>query len=1379
MKKAKYIILFLFLSMFITIPVYAYETGEIRNAGSIPYSYGGHSYNTHQYVVMDSSGIPHQGFCVEPGKSTSGGFFDDGVLVNDLVSSNPNWANFIKMVYYSFGNEGWNSSTAGHFQNSFDIGGYSGDELNKQYYAWSHVLISYYYHFIKSDNGWDTGLHEQIKTNVINFANNIIANYSAPPSNFKVYIVTNPSSQDIIYSEYIDDVCGVVTKRKRSASDGSYTSGDPQSGAVFGLYTKNGSTYTELERLTTGSDGKVTFDELDPNTTYYYHEISAPSGYYMDWPGYYELNKSLNCTDNVTGNTHKQYCYKVKKIDKNKKAEGVTLPLSGFTYKDNLTSATQVSGNDGIATFLTGEDNRQRTVSEIAVPPGYEKSNSSVTVTPVEMTFSENQSYTAANCPAEPIVFENYKYVLNWYKEYEQEGKKANGATFIVKNSSNQFVKVSGSEAITDASGVRKTCYIYNGTTTDRSQASSLVSGANGAAGEVCILKLPEGTYTVTETKPAANHTYSGEVSKNITASTSFNTNQIFRNKPTEVEVTKTVTDPDRVQNDAIAAILTRLETLKLKKIKFRVYKLNESGAITGNPLEFVYNQAEDLYDLKSASDIDGTGVTDVQLNDNRKIKFRHLEWGSYAIVEKGAEDGACVCTGDENCIGYYFPPASSKFTVTKCSSSSSASKETVNAATQENTCSSGGLVNVAVDNHPTDIWFTKKDFYGYEDASDVVDFESDQERNDFDKITFRVKDENGNYLKFVEVGNHVTDSSKACLNDNDYKEYRYITDEEIAALGDAASSLTITTDLHTCGGHIRLTNLCRGKSYTVEEISVPDDSVFVLEKDASGNNPSATYSIPCCDDDVTPTTTTTIIEDKGTRVRFEKRDGHYNYLIPDETTTFQVYQCEKGADCHPTDNMTNMASANGVRKIMKFSPRAKLTRKDHNIPIEYDEEDGGNNGSAIWHTDQLDDGEADYEDSYEVYKALSDSDLSKGTTFVTDLHPDHGVLILRYLPAGYNYVLVETKSPQGFSLPTGRNAETKFTVVNNTVKVEEQDVPNTPVSLIIRKYDDNGRLLEGATFKLHEAKQCSFNVKPNKVPIEKTVKLKTIRDGVYLALEPSDTETFKTCKDKPGEPCSGINSTLTYDKYIGTPGDVNTLLNERSESVNISEGEAIIQYLTYGKCYIVEEVKAPKGYSLPEKEEDRFTMIKITDKATIFDTFEELINKPTPFTFYKYNEYNKPLDGAKYKLQKLDDNKVYNDVAVTKEIGDDGGFYYKVDSNSTNYILETTGGKATVYYLEEGQYRIIEVEAPAGYELPKKTMNVATFFVDGDGKVYGSNIIANKPKTENTSIKPEAKATLIVNIQTGQTIVRYGLIFAVLALTIAGLIFVQRKNKK
>ena len=41
----------------------------------------------------------------------------------------------------------------------------------------------------------------------------------------------------------------------------------------------------------------------------------------------------------------------------------------------------------------------------------------------------------------------------------------------------------------------------------------------------------------------------------------------------------------------------------------------------------------------------------------------------------------------------------------------------------------------------------------------------------------------------------------------------------------------------------------------------------------------------------------TEVIENIPTRVRLEKRDSKYGYLIDDETTTFNVYACEKSVD--------------------------------------------------------------------------------------------------------------------------------------------------------------------------------------------------------------------------------------------------------------------------------------------------------------------------------------------------------------------------------------------------------------------------------------------------------------------------------------------------
>ena len=100
------------------------------------------------------------------------------------------------------------------------------------------------------------------------------------------------------------------------------------------------------------------------------------------------------------------------------------------------------------------------------------------------------------------------------------------------------------------------------------------------------------------------------------------------------------------------------------------------------------------------------------------------------------------------------------------------------------------------------------------------------------------------------------------------------------------------------------------------------------------------------------------------------------------------------------------------------------------------------------------------------------------------------------------------------------------------------------------------------------------------------------------------------------------------------------------------------------------------------------------------------------------------------------------------------------------------------IYRITEGQYRIVEVKAPEGKELPKKTINVATFFVDKDGHVYGSAIITNKARTETTIYNPTAHAELIVNIQTGQNRIKYGIIIATIILAVGALIYFQNKKK-
>ena len=115
-----------------------------------------------------------------------------------------------------------------------------------------------------------------------------------------------------------------------------------------------------------------------------------------------------------------------------------------------------------------------------------------------------------------------------------------------------------------------------------------------------------------------------------------------------------------------------------------------------------------------------------------------------------------------------------------------------------------------------------------------------------------------------------------------------------------------------------------------MEEVSVPDGSVYVKENTESTPT-SVKYKIPCTEGDTTQSTTTNLISDKPTRVRFEKRDSKYNYLIQDETTTFEVYKCAKGTECHPADYVTKEEREKNGMTLVKLPITVKNLSNDEN----------------------------------------------------------------------------------------------------------------------------------------------------------------------------------------------------------------------------------------------------------------------------------------------------------------------------------------------------------------------------------------------------------------------------------------------------------------
>ena len=1129
------------------------------------------------------------------------------------------------------------------------------------------------------------------------------------------YITTSGTSNVTGYNG-----CYIYSGTTTEAAQASQLSSDAN-GRVCVIRIPNNKHYSVEEKSTGNSAYSINENiniELTPSTSV---DSVSNSNKITNYPYYINFFKvdgeenAMEGTKFIVRNTSNEYL--VADAPDSQRAKYKDCYIYTGTTSTTGSATEFVSNASGeICIVKTPSDTYTAIETESGNPSYYVDPNNNTIENITTKVIDENETRTSIN-DQNALRLVNSPYILNFYKTTEDGSTPLDGAKFIVKTTDGKYIKTNGMNT--------NGCYNYNGTTTVESEGTVF----DTTNGEACIVKIPEGTYTVEEKEPAEFHTYGREVVKRINATTTKSARtdlNKFVNIPTEFEFTKTVSEENSYDE-----LWKNLSTEELKKIPFTIYDSNNNAVNVVKTSDGVYEYAGNTKD-----GVSGAATTVLNLGNNRKLKVYHLPKGTYTIKEEDCccED-TCESPSSNNCYGFYSPNYSGNsgysntFTITECSTS-----EEVGTDSTGNPVCSTGLATQTLDNTPTEVTFTKKDFYSYIDSSETVKFENDEERSAFDEITFKVfyLDNNNNrvYVDFAKVGDIGT-----CKTDNSYSEYRYIPE--------GTTGVTTTKELHTCGGHIRITHLCRGRKYYIEEVSVSGKSVFTLPEREEDRIKE--IDLECCQETTSERpSTTTIINDKPTKVKFEKRDSKYGYLINDERTTFEVYRCAEGTTCHPGDYDTVEERAAAGMTLVKFNTRGFITG---------DEEDSG----------------------IEVYRAVTNVDNASNT--VTSLHPYQGKLVLRYLESGYNYVLLETESPEGYKLPNGRNAETTFTISTTTVQVDEIDVPNKPTSLIIKKYDEEGNLLEGAKFKIYEGTTCDESLSAKDQP-RTLLTLKTIRDGVYENREVKDTDTLITCTDRENNRCSDVVTTLTYDNYVDTWANYNNSVNQENNRVSMEAGEILVQYLEYGKCYIIEEVEAPKGYSLPEKEEDRFVMVTITKESDVVDTGRSLVNKPTPFTFYKFDDYNNLIDGGEFKLQKLNSDKKYEDVTVARE-EESGKVYYKVDPNSENKVITTTNGEATVYNLEKGQYRIVETKAPEGMELPIKEINVSIFYVDDNGKVTGNSIITNKPKSGKVIVTPKSSAELVVTISTGMKIVNYGLIIlGVLGVT-GLLVIVSRRRRE
>ncbi len=1127
-----------------------------------------------------------------------------------------------------------------------------------------------------------------------------------------------------------------------------------------GCYTVSQSgTITEL---TPNSDGYTCIKNVESGVNYIVEESKVPSGY-QKMP-----NQTVSTAELVKEYTFTNTPLEIK-FYKEDSETGVRINNAGFSiykgstlvkfdergsdgcYKENANGSvtevfTNTSINNGEVCLSYVSSGSTYTVKETTIPSGYQKMNDG------QITAQLNTSSTNLTRKG----FTDTPLEIKFYKEDSETGVRINNAGFkIYKGSTLVKFDERGSDG----------CYKENA----NGSVTEVFTNTSINNGEVCLSYVSSGsTYRITETSVPNGYKKMPDATITAQANTNTATNiseKGLRDTPLYIYFNK---KDSKTSNPIIGA-------------EFEVYKNNSL-------VKFTQKAGEDCY-IESANGnitkLYSKNITIKSTNENGNVSTKQINGGvcikyvsantKYTIKETNPTDG----------YTFFKPQGQDSGIKIEVSNLNAQTNYNLDDTPRENS---------EMLNYPTMLEFEKK----AEDDPNSTDATITQL---IDGTLFEIVNSKNEVMKFVDKGNgsyeysangtitriHTTNRKFKVeyLPWDDYKVREvetnapdgYYYNKETSSFNITKYTNGVVTNMDSAKANIvnspviitfekediynYYTSEDQAKIESDEKLL--DTAKFVM-KDSNGSTLSLKYVGQTEEDGniyrYYPVNSSNTISEintyKGklkithlknnTKYIIEEVKGIDGFILPEDHPKKEYSINREKPEDKNDSSITQVIENTPTRiKIEKRDLKTNNLIDDEKVTFElYRKEDDGSL-TRIYVTERtfVPNSEGTLENAYR-YSKLNEKTNVRITTY-------NGVIVIRYLPKG-NYVLKEVEAPDGYDLPVGELSNTYFEVNDKTTEVDTEVIKNKPSKIIIRKYSSDGYLITGARFRIYKVTNYDPNLSA-KNQEKVLLSLKTIRQGEYENKEVRDTEEVTTCESN----C----------EVIGT---------ETNEQGIIQAGELIIQYLETESYYVIEEVQAPEGYSLPE---DPYNIVYLKESVQDEDIELKIENEYTPITFYKYDEYNQLLDGGEYKLQKLNSNKKYEDINVSKMENKEGSVYI-VDYNTDNTVITTTEGSATIYMLTPGQYRVLETKAPDGYDLPKASVNVSTFFVTDTGQTKGDFIISNKKPTNKNVILNKADSELVISIRTGQKVIKYMVIIVSLVLAIGLLMFIIRKmNKK
>lgn len=303
----------------------------------------------------------------------------------------------------------------------------------------------------------------------------------------------------------------------------------------------------------------------------------------------------------------------------------------------------------------------------------------------------------------------------------------------------------------------------------------------------------------------------------------------------------------------------------------------------------------------------------------------------------------------------------------------------------------------------------------------------------------------------------------------------------------------------------------------------------------------------------------------------------------------------------------------------------------------------------------------------------------------------------------GYTYILEETSAPDGFTKTT------------NKYRLQFVDGQNGIVPKLIEVLEFNGEKYEP---KKNEEGALITDTEKEEISSTTGLDIKQDfqnKDQSTLKIVNKKTEITFTKVDQSGKALQGATFYLKKDApedtdFYPIDEDMNRITDGSTtgwyEKSSDENGKFTFTGLTEGR-YQLWEKQAPDGYITPDNyvktfrvDDGEITVINGTNVSS--DNKEKLtkvenIKKPDIFFEKIDGSDKKKLEGAKFRLDKMNDQGTYEE--------------------GTEITTSDKDGKFSFTSLDNGEYKVVETNPPSGYTNLNKD---AYYFKVENGKVFG-----------------------------------------------------------